>query len=102
MEMMAKIIVAMGKTAETAPVVIEPPAPPAKIAVALGGGALRKFFPELRGSPGQWLRTANGRDVLVSNSPEEILRFGEVTPAVKQIKVQMWRNLKVVMQRVRQ
>lgn len=101
-EMMAKIILAMGKTAETAPVVIEAPVPPAKIAVALGAGALRKFFPGLRGSPGQWLRSADGRDVLVSNSPEEILRFGEVTPAVKRIKMDMWRNLKVVMQRVRQ
>ena len=101
-EMMAKIILAMGKTAESAPVVIEAPVPPAKIAVALGAGALRKFFPGLRGSPGQWLKTADGRDVLVSNSPEEILRFGEVTPAVKRIKMDMWRNLKVVMQRARQ
>ena len=101
-EMMAKIILAMGKTAESAPVVIEAPVPPAKIAVALGAVALRKFFPALRGSPGQWLKTADGRDVLVSNSPEEILRFGEVTPAVKRIKMEMWRNLKVVMQRVRQ
>ena len=101
-EMMAKIILAMGKTAETAPVVIEAPVPPAKIAVALGAVALRKFFPALRGSPGQWLKSADGRDVLVSNSPEEILRFGEVTPAVKRIKMEMWRNLKVVMQRVRQ
>ena len=100
-EMMAKIVVAMGKTEETAPVVIVPPLPKAKIFVALGVGALRKFFPGLRGSPGQWLKAAGGH-VLVSNSPEEILRFGTVTPAVQRIKQEMWRNLKVVMQRARQ
>ena len=99
-EMMAKIITALGRTAETAPVVIEPPVPPSKVAVALGVPALHKFFPGLRGSPGQWLRSADGRDVLVSNSPAEILRYGTVTPAVQKIKVDMWRNLKTVLQRI--
>ena len=48
-EMMAKIVVAMGKTADTAPVVIVPPLPKSKIVVALGPRALRMFFPGLRG-----------------------------------------------------
>ena len=101
-EMMAKIITALGRTAETAPVVIEPPVPASKVAVALGVPALHKFFPGLRGSPGQWLKSADGRDVLVSNSPADILRYGTVTPAVKKIKVDMWRNLKTVLQRIAQ
>ena len=99
-EMMAKIITALGRTAETAPVVIAPPIPASKVAVALGVPALHKFFPGLRGAPGQWLKSADGRDVLVSNSPVEILRYGTVTPAVKKIKVDMWRNLKTVLQRI--
>ena len=98
-EMMAKIVVAMGKTAETAPVVVAPPLPAAKIVVALGPRALRMFFPGLRGSPGNWLKSVDGRDVLVSTSPEDIVRYATVTPALQKIKVEMWRNLKVVMQR---
>ena len=101
-EMMAKIVTALGRTADTAPVVIVPPIPRSKVAVALGVGALRKFFPGLRGSPGQWLKASDGRDVLVSNSPDEILRYGTVTPAVMKIKREMWRNLKVVLQRIAQ
>ena len=100
-EMMAKIVVAMGKTADTAPVVIVPPLPAAKIVVALGQRALRMFFPGLRGSPGDWLRSDDGRDVLVSTSPEDIVRFATVTPALKKIKMDMWQNLKVVMQRAK-
>ena len=100
-EMMAKIVVAMGKTAETAPIVVVPPLPAAKIVVALGPRALRMFFPGLRGSPGDWLKSVDGRDVLVSTSPEDIVRYATVTPAIQKIKVDMWRNLKVVMQRAR-
>ena len=101
-EMMAKIVVAMGKTADTAPIVVAPPVPAAKIVVALGQRALRMFFPGLRGSPGDWLKSVDGRDVLVSTSPEDIVRYATVTPAIQKIKVEMWRNLKVVMQRARQ
>ena len=101
-EMMAKIVLAMGKTADTAPIVVVPPLPKAKIVVALGPRALRMFFPGLRGSPGDWLKSSDGRDVLVSTSPEDIVRYATVTPALQKIKVEMWRNLKVVMQRAKQ
>ena len=100
-EMMAKIITAMGKTAETAPVIVEPPLPPAKVYVILGGLALRKYFPGLRGEPGQWRETEGGVPVLVTYSPEFILRFGTVTPAVQKMKKDMWTSLKAVQQRVR-
>lgn len=94
--MMAKIITALGKTAETAPVVIELPVPKAKAYVMLGALALRKFQPKLRGAPGMWLETERGAKVLVTYSPEYILRFREVTPAVKKIKSDMWQSLKSV------
>jgi len=100
-EMMAKIVTAMGKSAETAPVVIVPPLPRAKVYVVLGGLALRKYFPGLRGEPGQWLKTDTGADVLVTYSPEYILRFGTVTPAVLKMKKDMWTSLKAVVQRTR-
>ena len=99
--MMAKIITAMGKTAETAPVIVAPPLPPAKVYVILGGLALRKYFPGLRGEPGQWRETEGGVPVLVTYSPEFILRFGTVTPAVQKMKKDMWTSLKAVLQRVR-
>ena len=98
--MMAKIIQALGKTAETAPIIIEPPVPKAKVIVILGGRALKKFLPEAKGEPGQWIKSPGGRDVLVTYSPEYILRFGAVTPAVEKIKKAMWLSLKAVRQRV--
>ena len=99
-EMVAKIVQALGLTAESAPVVVAPPVPKAKIVVVLGGLALKKYLPGMRGEPGQWLRTPKGTDVLVTYSPEYILRFATVTPAVLKIKQDMWRSLKAVKQRM--
>ena len=100
-EMMAKIIGAMKRTAENSPIVVKPPMPRAKVLVVLGGRALKKYFPEQKAEPGQWFRTPGGRDVLVTYSPEYILRFGAVTPAVQKLKQDMWRSLKAVVQRLK-
>ena len=100
-EMMAKIIGAMKRTAENSPIVVEPPMPRAKVLVVLGARALRKYFPEQKAEPGQWFRTPGGRDVLVTYSPEYILRFDTVTPAVQKLKQDMWRSLKAVVQRLK-
>ena len=97
-EMMAKILTALGKP--DAPIMVVPPAPRAKITVVLGGLALKKYFPGMRGEPGQWQRTPEGHDVLITYSPEYILRFGTVTPAVEKIKKAMWMSLKAVKQRL--
>ena len=97
-EMMAKILTALGKP--DAPIVVVPPVPKAKVTVVLGGLALRKHFAGMRGEPGQWQKSSDGRDVLITYSPEYILRFGTVTPAVKKIKEDMWRSLKAVRQRL--
>ena len=99
-EMMAKIIGAMKRTAENSPIVVEPPMPRAKVLVVLGGRALKKYFPEQKAEPGQWFKTPGGRDVLVTYSPEYILRFGAVTPAVLKLKQAMWHSLKAVVQRL--
>ena len=97
-EMMAKILNAFGKP--DAPIVIEPPVPQAKVTVVLGGLALKKYFPGMKGEPGQWQKTPEGRDVLITYSPAYILRFGTVTPAVQKIKQDMWTSLKAVKQRL--
>ena len=99
-EMMAKIIQAMGKTADTAPIIIAPPIPKAKIYVVLGGLAMRRFMPGMNGEPGRWLKSPGGKDVLVTYSPEYILRFSSVTATMKQVKENMWRSLKAVKQRI--
>ena len=99
-EMMAKIVTAMHETPESAPIVFTGERPPAKIYVVLGSKAMKKWYPGMHGSPGQWLRGREGEDVLVTYSPEHILRFGAVTPAVKKIKSDMWTSLKGVMQRI--
>ena len=98
--MMAKIIGAMGKTPETAPIVFTGELPVARYYVVLGREALRKWFPGKSAAPGQWLQDGNGHSLLVTYSPEYILRFGTVTPAVQKIKVEMWTSLKTVKQRI--
>jgi len=99
--MMAKIVTALGRTSETAPIVVVPPVPKkAKVVVVLGARALKLYFPEVKGEPGQWFRTAEGQDVLITYSPEYFLRFATVTPVVQQHKKDMWRSLKAVVQRL--
>ena len=99
-EMMAKIVTAMKKTPETAPIIFTGERPEAKAYVLLGSGALRKWLPGVRGAPGEWVKDSAGNSYLVTYSPEFILRMGPVTPAVKEIKMKMWTSLKGVMQRV--
>ena len=98
-EMMGKIVAALGKTPETAPVVVAPPMPRAKAYVVLGGLALRKWFPGVNAAPGQWVPTALSPNVLVTYSPAYILRFGTVTPKVMQLKKDMWLSIKSVLRR---
>jgi hypothetical protein len=101
-EMISKITAALKTTAELAPVVDSSPLPEARIYVVLGSLALRKWFPEIKAAPGMWVKTRSGSDVLVTYSPEYILRFGTVTPAVEKIKKDMWVSLKAVAQRAAQ
>lgn len=97
--MMAKILVAMNRRAGEAPIVIHPPAPPAKAYVVLGSLALRMFFPDAAGSPGQWIALPGGAEGLVTYSPEYILRFQDGSPAQVDVKRRMWNSLKGVMER---
>ena len=99
-EMMAKIVTAMHQTPESAPIVFTGEKPQAKMYVVLGSEAMKKWYPGMRGSPGQWLRGRNGEDVLVTYSPEYILRFGAVTSELTKLKRNMWTSLKGVMQRI--
>jgi hypothetical protein len=101
LEMMDKIIAALGRSKETAPIVFEGALPKAKAYAVLGALALKKYFPGLKGVPGQWLTGDKGEQVLVTYSPHYILRFAVVTPAVKKIKEDMWKSLKTLLQRIR-
>ena len=100
-EMMVKIVTAMHETPESAPIVFTGEKPPAKMYVVLGSEAMKKWYPGMRGAPGQWLRGRNGEDVLLTYSPEYLLRFGAATPALMKLKREMWTSLKGVMQRLR-
>ena len=99
-EMMGKIIAALGMTEQTAKVVTTTPLPPAKVYVVLGAGALKKWFPGAAGAPGQRIAAEGGASVLVTYSPEYILRFKTVTPAVKKIKMDMWTAIKSVLRKI--
>ena len=100
MEMMAKIIVAMGKDASSAPIVFEGAVPPAKLYVILGWNALKKWVPGAKAAPGEWIKTKSGKDALVTYSPEKIVRYKVVTDEVTKMKQEMWKSLKSVMQRI--
>ena len=79
---------------------VAPPRPPAKVYVALGARALEMWFPGLKGAPGNWLTAADGTPVLVTYSPEFILRFRTVTPDVQRIKRAMWIAIKSVLRKI--
>ena len=99
--MMAKIILAMGRTEKTAPVIVAPPLPKAKVYIVLGAFALRQYFPSIKAEPGPMMLVAeSGEKVIVTYSPEYILRFKTVTPMLKKIKLDMWQAIKGVLKRI--
>lgn len=100
-EMMAKIIVALGKNAETAPIVFDGAVPAARVYVILGSRALRKWIPSVKAAAGAWV-DFNGVDALVSYSPEIILRFSPDSPDLVKTKKTMWLGLKAAAARARQ
>ena len=100
--MMAKIVTAMKKTPDTAPILFAGERPKAKAYVLLGSEALKKWLPGMRGAPGQWIKDSSGGEYLVTYSPERLLRMAPASEALKQAKVAMWTSLKGVMQRVGQ
>lgn len=95
--MMSKILVALQRDEKNTPIVVAPPLPEAKVYIVLGMMALKKHFPTVRGVIGQPpVKTESGRTVLVTQSPEDIVRFTVETPAVKQIKRGMWLAIKSI------
>ena len=98
---MAKIVTAMHETPEPAPIVFTGERPLAKLYVVLGYEAMKKWYPGMCGAPGQWIRWRNGEDVLVTYSPEYLLRFGTAPSDLVELKRKMWTSLKGVMQRLR-
>jgi len=97
---MAKIVTAMHQTPETAPVLFTGQRPAALVTVVMGLRALRQWFPGQAASPGQWISPDGASNVLVTYSPEYILRFGTQTPAVKKLKLEMWNSLKAAIRRI--
>lgn len=105
--MMAKIIPAMGKTPETAPVVVAGERPQATCYVVMGKLAVDRWFPGLQASagikaaPGMWCTASGGEKVLVTYSPEYVLKYDGVLMAPKVLKSRMWTSLKSVLQRLK-
>ena len=100
-DMMAKIVAALGTTLEAAPIAFEKPIPKAKVYVVLGQRALTKFFPGRKAAFDSWFDSEKGKPILFTRAPTDVLRFKEVTPAVKKMKTAMWTSLKSVLQRIR-
>ena len=99
-EMMAKIVVALGQSPETAPVAVAPPLPHARLYVFLGRRALLKYIPGARAEENKWFKTPKGMDALYVKTPEDIVRYETVTPALQKIKRDMWEALKTISARI--
>ena len=97
--MMSKIIVALGQTSESAPIAVAPPLPKARFYVFLGNRALQKYLPGTHVEENSWFKTPKGMDALFVRSPEDIVRFPTITPALQKTKADMWRALKTIKQR---
>lgn len=69
--------------------------------VVLGQRALTKFFPGRKAAFDSWFDSEKGKPILFTRAPADILRFKEVTPAVKKMKTAMWTSLKGVLQHIR-
>ena len=95
--MMAKIITALGFTADSAPIIVAPPIPKAKIVVVLGGKALMKYYPHLKAEPRPEMIQEPDHRVLVTYSPEYILRYKRIDESLVSIKKKMWKALKGVL-----
>ena len=100
-DMMVKIVAALGSTLEAAPIAFDKPIPKAKVYVVLGQRALTKFFPGRKAAFDSWFESEKGKPILFTRAPADILRFKEVTPAVKKMKTAMWTSLKSVLQHIR-
>ncbi|MCR5415038.1 MAG: hypothetical protein K6F50_09985 [Kiritimatiellae bacterium] len=98
--MMGKIVSALKLPEDEAPVVSSGLLPDADVYVVLGARALKKWFPGKSASPGQGFAAESGRPVLVTYTPNYILRFTTVTPALQQIKRDMWTTIKSAARKV--
>ena len=76
------------------------PVPKASVYVVMGALALKKFQPKVNGAPGLWVKTEKGAEMLVTYSPEYFRRFREVSPALQQIKKNMWTSLKGMLKKL--
>ena len=100
-EMMAKLVVAMKQTPETAPIVFTGEKPAAKIYVVLGVKALNKWYEGVSLPYGGWFPDVDS-EVLLVYSPEDIYRFGtSLSKAMIQKKREMWTSLQEAMRKVR-
>ncbi len=97
-EMMAKIIAALGKKADV-PILFAPPRPKTRYAVVLGGFALQKWFPGVHSEPGRWTKAEDGTWLYVTYSPTYLSRFGD-SQHVRSMKLSMWRGLNDLMRRI--
>lgn len=97
--MIEKAVAALGAPQSAAKVFFDGALPDAKVHIVLGRDALRKWFPGVSASPGQWISAAGAGSVLVTYSPAHILRFGE-SPSVRKMKLELWNALKSVPARV--
>lgn len=99
-EMMARLVTAMKRSPESAPIVFTGEKPAAKIYIVLGAKALAKWYGEVALAYGGWFKDADS-EVLLVYSPEDIYRFGvNLSSAMIQKKREMWRSLQEAMRKV--
>lgn len=96
LQMIAKIVKGLDKNESTAPLAFAEPIPKAKSYVVLGSKALNKFFPGRLALPGQWIKGEKNEDILVTYSPNFVLRLQKDSPKQLKTKREMWNSLKSI------
>lgn len=102
-ETFEKIRTAMNLSADTAPLLTEYEAksfPKAKLYIVMGPAALSKFMPGVRLSYFSFGKSAGGKDIHFTYSPEFFLRLDPKDKAVLLLKHKMWTQLKNAMNRI--
>lgn len=102
-ETFEKIRAAMNLTKETAPILTEYEAktfPKAKLYIVMGPAALSKFMPGVKLSYFSFGKSAGGKDIHFTYSPEYFLRLDPKDKAVLLLKHKMWTALKNAMSRI--
>lgn len=95
LEFLSKARLGLGVSEDEAPLAVAQPVPNAAVYIMMGVRALRMFAPGSAAEFGRMGVSRGGRKYILTYSPDEITRFGTVSPAVEKMKKTTWLSFKL-------